>query len=123
MEFGCRSNLTGTFNVCPASVAFLTQSDRGRIINLSSTAGLRGSPMLSAYVASKFGVIGLTQCLALELTDRHITANVIAPSSTPTTDMGRSLVDEKLAGLGLDVGGVMRAYRQASISVGPCGSN
>jgi NAD(P)-dependent dehydrogenase (short-subunit alcohol dehydrogenase family) len=90
-------NLTGTFNVCRASAPFLAESGRGRIINMSSTAGLRGSAMLSAYVASKFGVIGLTQSLALELAPSGITANVVVPSSTPGTDMGRSLLEEKVA--------------------------
>jgi 3-oxoacyl-[acyl-carrier protein] reductase/meso-butanediol dehydrogenase/(S,S)-butanediol dehydrogenase/diacetyl reductase len=58
----------------------------GRIINISSTAGRMGVPQYGAYCATKFGVIGLTQMLAIEAAPHKITVNCIAPG-TVETDM------------------------------------
>ncbi len=91
------TNLTGTFYTCRAGLSFLKQSGRGRILNVASVAGLRGGARLSAYVASKFGVIGFTQSLALELAPYQVTVNAVVPASTPDTRMGRQLLDEKVA--------------------------
>ena len=60
----------------------------GRMIAISSTAGLKGYSYVSAYSASKHAVIGLTRSLALELVKKNITVNSICPSyvDTPMTD-------------------------------------
>ena len=77
-------NLTGTFlathRVLPAMVARRS----GRIINIVSTAGLIGYPYVSAYVAAKHGVIGLTRALALEVAKKGVTVNAICPGFTDT---------------------------------------
>ena len=59
-------NLKGVFLSCQAAMPHLRASGRGRIVNISSDAGKKGYALISAYVASKFGVVGLTQSLAAE---------------------------------------------------------
>jgi len=59
----------------------------GRIINISSSAGRIGVPQYGAYCATKFGIIGLTQMLALEAAPHHITVNAVAPGSVDTDMM------------------------------------
>jgi len=80
-------NLTGTFlciqQVLPAMIA----SGSGRIINIASTAGLRGYAQVSAYCAAKHGVIGLTRALAAETARRGVTVNAVCPGYVDGTPM------------------------------------
>ena len=64
--------------------AMVARGIRGRIINMSSNCGKVGYARLAAYCASKFGVIGFTQALALELAPHRITVNAICPGSADT---------------------------------------
>jgi meso-butanediol dehydrogenase/(S,S)-butanediol dehydrogenase/diacetyl reductase len=57
----------------------------GRIINMASVSGKRGTPRRGAYTASKFGVIGLTQVMAQELAAHGITVNAVCPGSVDTS--------------------------------------
>jgi NAD(P)-dependent dehydrogenase (short-subunit alcohol dehydrogenase family) len=79
------TNLTGTY-LCSRAVAGLMvmRGTPGRIINMSSNCGKVGYPRLAAYCASKFGVIGFTQALAMELAPHRITVNAICPGSADT---------------------------------------
>ena len=79
------TNLTGTF-LCSQAVAqhLIAQNKSGKIINLSSVAGLMGVPNRAAYVASKHGVVGLTKEMGMELADKHIQVNAIAPGVVET---------------------------------------
>jgi NAD(P)-dependent dehydrogenase (short-subunit alcohol dehydrogenase family) len=56
----------------------------GRIVNVASTAGLKGYPYVSAYVAAKHGLVGLTRSLALEFADKGVTINAVCPGFTET---------------------------------------
>lgn len=87
------TNLTGTFLMCRAILPDLLKARAGRIINLTSVAGLYGNAGQANYAASKAGVIGLTQTLAKEVGSRGITVNAVAPGFIET-DMTSVLSDE-----------------------------
>ena len=78
-------NIKGTFLCCRAVAKELVkQGNGGKIINMSSTQGLKGSPRFGAYSASKFAVRGLTQVLANELGEYGIQVNAICPGMVIT---------------------------------------
>ncbi|MBK6403049.1 MAG: SDR family oxidoreductase [Rhodocyclaceae bacterium] len=84
-------NLTGTFNCIRAVLPGMTESGWGRVVNIASTAGLRGYGYVSAYCAAKHGVIGLTRALALEVAKQGITVNAICPGYTDTPMLGGAI--------------------------------
>ena len=70
----------------------------GRIINISSQAGITGQAYMSTYCSAKFAIIGLTQSLALELGKHNITVNAICPGDVKDTDM-HEITSKKLTDL------------------------
>jgi NAD(P)-dependent dehydrogenase (short-subunit alcohol dehydrogenase family) len=83
-------NLDGTFNVCQAFARVVKEAQTpAAIVNLSSAAGIRGVPNRLAYAASKYGVVGITQTMALELGPLGVRVNAVAPGMirTPLTEV------------------------------------
>jgi NAD(P)-dependent dehydrogenase (short-subunit alcohol dehydrogenase family) len=76
-----RVNLTGTFNVTRLAIPLLKRSPAGVIINLSSVAGRFGYPNRSPYCTSKWGIVGFTKTLSIELGGYGIRANAILPGA------------------------------------------
>lgn len=92
-------NLTGTF-LCTAEVLpAMIEARDGRVVNIASTAGLRGYKTMSAYCAAKHGVVGLTRALALETAKHGVTVNAVCPGYTDT-DITTAAVSNLVAGLG-----------------------
>ena len=77
-------NLTGVWNTCVASIPHLLAAEGGSMILVSSTAGLKGQPFLTPYVASKHGMVGIMRSLANELAAKHIRVNSLHPTGVDT---------------------------------------
>ncbi|KIC02885.1 3-ketoacyl-ACP reductase [Flavobacterium sp. AJR] len=83
-------NLMGTYYVTRAVLPNMIENQTGDIINISSTAGLNGNALTSAYSASKFAVLGLTDSLMQEMRKHNIRVTALTPS-TVATDMAKDL--------------------------------
>ena len=87
-------NLKSTFILNRAAIKKMIRKKWGRIINISSVVAVSGNPGQANYVASKAGMIGMSKSIALEVANRGITINCIAPGFI-TTAMTDSLTDQQ----------------------------
>ena len=87
-------DLSGTFYCAQAAARKMVENQYGRIVLLSSTAGMRGGTGRTAYGAAKGGVIALTKVMAVELAQYGITANALAPGAIETELVARMHSDE-----------------------------
>ncbi len=84
-------NLTGVYYCCREAIGGMLDKGGGRIVNVASVAGLRGSGYIAAYCAAKHGVVGLTRALAAEYASKNITVNAVCPGYVDT-DIVRNAV-------------------------------
>ena len=88
-------NVDGAFAVCRAAVPEMKRAGSGRIINISSGAGIAASrTRIHPYTATKHAIVGLTRQMAAELGEFGITANSVAPGFVPASPYTRRLWDE-----------------------------
>ncbi len=92
-------NLDGTFHCSQAALPDMLAARWGRIVNIASTAGLAGYAYVSAYCASKHGVIGLTRALAMEVAAKGLTVNAVCPGYTES-----DMVTESVANIAAKTG-------------------
>jgi NAD(P)-dependent dehydrogenase (short-subunit alcohol dehydrogenase family) len=88
-------NLTGTYLATRQAVPDMLAEGFGRIVNIASTAGLRGAAHISAYASSKHAVVGLTRSLALEYASRNITVNAVCPGFVNTDIVKEAIANIK----------------------------
>ena len=86
-------NLTGTYLMSQAALPHLVET-RGAIVNVASSAGLRGIAYSVPYCASKGGIVMLTQSMSKELSDRGVRVNAVAPGGTLTGMMGLPMPEQ-----------------------------
>jgi NAD(P)-dependent dehydrogenase (short-subunit alcohol dehydrogenase family) len=93
-------NLTSVFNVTRAALPSMLDQRYGRIINIASVAAIGGGRLVrgaSAYAAAKAGVVGLTKALAIEVAERGVTVNCIAPGAQATPGRDRDTPERREA--------------------------
>lgn len=85
------ANLVSAFLCSRAALPAMTAAGFGRIVNIASTAGLRGAAYITGYCAAKHGMVGLTRALAAETATLGITVNAVCPGYTETDMVGQAI--------------------------------
>jgi 3-hydroxybutyrate dehydrogenase len=84
-------NLTAAFHAARLCTPAMVEAGWGRIVNVASTAGLKGYAYVSAYCAAKHGLVGLTRALAVELAPTGVAVSAVCPGFTDTDLVARSV--------------------------------
>lgn len=98
------TNLKGTWNCSKHVLKYMTKQRYGKIINISSVAGIVGNAGQTNYAASKAGIIGLTKSIAREVAKRNITCNAVCPGlikTKMTSVLDQNLMDAMLTNIPL----------------------
>jgi NAD(P)-dependent dehydrogenase (short-subunit alcohol dehydrogenase family) len=102
-------NLVGAFLTCRAAARQMVQSGTaGRLVVTSSLFGVRGGRGNAAYSASKFGAIGMAQCLAADLAKHNILVNAVCPGQIDTPLLRKTVAEKAALTAGSEVAGVAR---------------
>lgn len=109
------TNLTGPFLLCREVLPAMKRQKSGQIVNLSSGAGRNGIKQMSAYCASKFGLIGFTESLGHEVRPFNIRVSVLLPGSV-ATDFSR-VANRAATSSGQEIGYAMLPEEVASVIV------
>jgi 3-hydroxybutyrate dehydrogenase len=107
------TNLSACFYAMREALPGMIERGWGRVVTVASIAGKTGYPYISAYAASKHGLLGLTRCAALEVADKGVTVNAVCPGyvDSPMTDASVARIVEKT---GLPEEDVRRRLRESS---------
>jgi NAD(P)-dependent dehydrogenase (short-subunit alcohol dehydrogenase family) len=86
-----RANVMGAVAITQAALPAMLEAGFGRVVHIASTAGLKGYPYVTAYVAAKHALVGLTRALAQEVATRGVTVNAVCPGFTDTAIVADSV--------------------------------
>jgi NAD(P)-dependent dehydrogenase (short-subunit alcohol dehydrogenase family) len=89
------ANLSSAFYCTQQVLPAMAKANAGRVVNIASTAGLKGYPKVSAYCASKHGLIGFTRSIAMEYAKSGVTINAVCPGYTETEMLDRAIEELK----------------------------
>lgn len=107
------TNLSGAFYCMREALPGMLEAGWGRVVSVASIAGKTGYAYISAYAASKHGLLGLTKCAAIEVATKGVTVNAVCPGyvDTPMTDVSVARIVEKT---GLAAADVRRRIEETS---------
>jgi NAD(P)-dependent dehydrogenase (short-subunit alcohol dehydrogenase family) len=118
---GIRTNVRGTFLGMKSQIPAMLDGGGGAIVNMASVAGVRAMTNLSAYVAGKAAIVGLTQVAALDYADRGIRVNVVAPGPILTHHLELAGTDaQRLAGQAVPMGRIGATAEVADVVLWLC---
>ncbi|HEX5138852.1 MAG TPA: SDR family oxidoreductase [Planctomycetota bacterium] len=107
-------DVTAPFLLCRAALPLLRKSGHGQIINIASTAGLRGGPYIAAYAAAKHALVGLSRALAAEIKD--VSVDWVCPGFVDS-----ELTDRSVARIAKETGLAEAEARKRLAAMNPCG--